>query len=828
MKERRHNQIEALASDAAWVRALARQLVGDGHLAEDLSQEAFAQALSAERGPRGPLSAWLAGIVRNLAAGTRRSGARRQAREQKAARPELERAAHDPVERLESQRLVTEAVLGLDEPYRSTIIRRYYEGLPPREIARQDGVAAATVNSRMTRALDQLRRRLDRDSAGDRSAWVAVLTPLATSQADAGSLVLGAMTMKKMLAVAAVVGLVGSLVILSKDDAGPSGSAAIAAAGPAKQLAAAPGFEPARDPARAVVPAAGGADARGASLPVLVVDDATLRPVSGAQIIFADVYREQLDSNLWRAHWERRMLKPPRDPREARSSLYPTFTSGADGRTRVPVPGILGARIVAQIGSTGAQARADAGRQEQIELRLVPIRSGAIDVRVLNSAHRPLGGVPVALQHVTQGVGGGDLFTNVSTAVSAGTANTANTANTDGRARLEYGAPAGYPNAIQTAAVALDFPLAERVAVAIPDDLDDWPAEPLTLICPPLGSVIVDVTGPDGEPMPDGTLVSLSPPGEYLNDAGSISRKLVDGQASFWPVGVNAPVKAWAALRWDQDPAGVVAPGPRHEQDTARIHLRLGGRLVEVSGQLRCDDPSAVIEQAFYIQVTDETERLRRPHIIETDGEGRFCLTFAEDGNPPAERSLLFRPVRSAFGQDGRWKEGVTVPLPWIPANGRLDLGEVFLGGQEPLVSGQVVDPSGAPIPDASVGLVTLLHPDQPNDLRCRPQSYTEHTGPEGTFELGGKLPEGALWIRAEVDGPWYHDPVQVFGPTEGLRLVMQPAAVLEGCLRLDPEFPTERLKLQLWADRWGPPAPWFAGQWIMTTPDAEGPPVSG
>lgn len=69
--------IELLTERTDWVRALARRLVGDAHLADDVAQEATLAALrDAPRARRiGP--AWLAGIVRNVAANVRRSDARR-------------------------------------------------------------------------------------------------------------------------------------------------------------------------------------------------------------------------------------------------------------------------------------------------------------------------------------------------------------------------------------------------------------------------------------------------------------------------------------------------------------------------------------------------------------------------------------------------------------------------------------------------------------------------------------------------------------------------------------------------------------------------------
>ncbi len=71
-----------------------------------------------------------------------------------------------------------DATLALAEPGRSTILLRFFEGLPPREIAARQRVPVETVRSRVRRALAEIRKTLDR-RAGDRSAWAVALLPLA-------------------------------------------------------------------------------------------------------------------------------------------------------------------------------------------------------------------------------------------------------------------------------------------------------------------------------------------------------------------------------------------------------------------------------------------------------------------------------------------------------------------------------------------------------------------------------------------------------------------------------------------------------------------------
>ena len=169
---------EQLLRHAQWVRRLARSLVADAHRADDLAQEALVRAL--ERPPErpGPLRGWLATVLRNLAAEGRRGTVRREAREEDTARPESGGDAGDLAARAAAQREVVGAVLGLDEPYRSTLLLRYFEDLGPRRIAARQGVPLNTVRNRLARGRAALRARLDAGRGGERGAWLRALLPL--------------------------------------------------------------------------------------------------------------------------------------------------------------------------------------------------------------------------------------------------------------------------------------------------------------------------------------------------------------------------------------------------------------------------------------------------------------------------------------------------------------------------------------------------------------------------------------------------------------------------------------------------------------------------
>src|SRR5262245_28443314 len=167
----------ALLAQRDWVRRVARALVVDVHTAEDLEQDLWVEVL--ERPPlvRSSVRGWLAAAVRSRFLNAKRSTARRTHRELAAARAEAI-APTDVVAEADAHRRVVDAVMDLAEPYRTALLLRFFEELPPSAIAQRLGVPAETVRTRVRRALGLLRERLDAQSGGDRAAWCAALVPL--------------------------------------------------------------------------------------------------------------------------------------------------------------------------------------------------------------------------------------------------------------------------------------------------------------------------------------------------------------------------------------------------------------------------------------------------------------------------------------------------------------------------------------------------------------------------------------------------------------------------------------------------------------------------
>jgi len=159
-----------------FLRRLAFSLVRDEARAEDLVQDTWTAWI--EHRPSGIAEprAWLARVLRNRAFNDKRSERRRAEREELAGRPDPSSPEVDGT--LEAQAQLIEALRKLEEPYRSTLVERYYHDLSPTEIAGRSGTPLNTIKARLLRGLTKLREEMDRRYGGDRSAWCHWLTVL--------------------------------------------------------------------------------------------------------------------------------------------------------------------------------------------------------------------------------------------------------------------------------------------------------------------------------------------------------------------------------------------------------------------------------------------------------------------------------------------------------------------------------------------------------------------------------------------------------------------------------------------------------------------------
>lgn len=222
MSEALPPSIQAIRDNDAFVRRLARSLMRDPAAADDLAQDAWITALRQDERPVASLRAWLAGVMRNRARDLSREAARRARREEASARSEIDDGERAALDRIDTQKRVLDALVELPEAQRTAILLHHLDGLTCEEIAKKRGVAASTVRAQVSRGLDALRTKLDREF-GERAAWsAALLALLGTGQRASAPISAGVLAS----ALVAVAGL-GALAYVA---ARPSGTSSPAAA----------------------------------------------------------------------------------------------------------------------------------------------------------------------------------------------------------------------------------------------------------------------------------------------------------------------------------------------------------------------------------------------------------------------------------------------------------------------------------------------------------------------------------------------------------------------------------------------------------------------
>ncbi len=361
----------ALTAEYDGLRRLALALARDRDRADDAVQTAFVTALV--RGPDEPRAArgWLRVVLANVLRQDTRSRVRRRDRERRAGVDVAGRcapAAADVAERLEAERRLVDALRALEEPYRTAVVLRYYDGLPPRVIAERVRAPVKTVHSRIDRGIARLRAHLVRGSGDDRVRnglavpWTGS-GPSLLVPSTAGVLLMS--TKLKVVAAATVMIVAASLVVSTFRD---SARTEIERGGPERTEPVVEGRDDARpdvvrelevatsngSPTTAAARAAPSAAGR---LTVRVVKAGTSEPVEGAAIRVEPI---GVDG--------RRRTRPS----DAAGSA--SFEVQGDVRHRVTV-------------TPGAAARAG-GLTDRNVAELEPLRPGEEHVVVVTLRHR--------------------------------------------------------------------------------------------------------------------------------------------------------------------------------------------------------------------------------------------------------------------------------------------------------------------------------------------------------------------------------------------------------------------------------------------------------
>lgn len=164
--------------------AALRQVGGDAHLAQDVTQEVFTALARKARAlvGRASLAGWLYRGTHHAAAQTVRSLRRRRAREQEAqAMHELSSAENGAEDWTALRPVLDDAMRALGETEREAVLLRYFARRPFDEIGAALNLSADAARMRVERALEKLRRALA--ARGIAPTGTALATLLANASA---------------------------------------------------------------------------------------------------------------------------------------------------------------------------------------------------------------------------------------------------------------------------------------------------------------------------------------------------------------------------------------------------------------------------------------------------------------------------------------------------------------------------------------------------------------------------------------------------------------------------------------------------------------------
>jgi len=686
---------ETLLRHASGIRALLRGLLSDDAQIDDVLQDTWVAALAKGPRPGVPLGPWLRRVARNFALKLRRGDARRAARERAASRPD-----GTPEARFDLQRAVVDELARLGEPYRATLILRFFEGLSPKEIAERRGEPPGTVRSHLKRGLDRIRERLDR-SQGGRGAWGAMFLPwLAAREAAATGVIVMSVKTKLVLAAALLLAMLGG----TAGVVAWRGSSTPADAGRAATPHAAPLVAEAEQPAEAGGAPPPPAPERSLILLGRILDAATKRVVPNARLHIALAGGD-------------RTLDLVTDDAGEFSGTSPLFSERSlDFLFQVPT--MLARNLAVEVEGYAVRPvpETKAAGEDRVDLGDIEVSRGAVVAgRVVRRDRSGIAGAILLLSFQ------GTLF------------------------------PPAYAFGAGRSGADGSFALAATVPVT-----DQWPWTLMAICEEGLGCRTIDVLS--GRDRVEGVeiLVDGAAPLEVTvtDDAGTpIPGARVSVEPWFaplrWPLGMEHSHDLWHGRREDvnalftrkTDAQGKTAfprlppPGPydvigwaqgftlgwqdRVAVDLAEkrsVTLRLArARLCAVSGRVLADDGTPIAHATVG----------PRSRTVETDGDGNFRIEGLETDYGKA----MFAASAEGFGEATRD----------IPLSAERDVeGVEFRLERAAPSAGRVVDDRGQPI--AGV-YVDLLRSNQ--QLRPSPQEV----GPDGRFAFP-KATKGAWKLR--------------------------------------------------------------------------------
>ncbi len=364
-------------------------------------------------------------------------------------------------------------------------------------------------------------------------------------------------------------------------------------------------------------------------------------------------------------------------------------------------------------------------------------------------------------------------------------------------------------SSFQTAAsafVGLGFPCADPPEHIL--DRGSLTAEPIRLVMPETGSVLLRLEDPAGEPLRDGRSVWLEQdPGDGASGR-TLARSTThlryqaaveedeSGTLLYEHVGVGLDLRAFSAVR-GFEPVVARGPGPGRPGERVELTLRYGEVLPTFTGQ---------IVDAAGTPLADRVLRL----LVRSPGFALGTATFSTRGKSDERGAFRLVLDRGPVLDDSAFVElqvlnGANVELSGSTGfrgevtEGVHDLGVVPLAGAGVLLSGRVVDDRGEPIRGAMVTPKRRQRLNMPGDrwmwVDC--SDLRARTDEEGRFEIRGEAEVGEYQLEAYLWGHLVEEVPVALGSVD-LRIVLRKEGKLAGSLLVDEGVPVALIELRI------------------------------
>ncbi len=233
-------------------------------------------------------------------------------------------------------------------------------------------------------------------------------------------------------------------------------------------------------------------------------------------------------------------------------------------------------------------------------------------------------------------------------------------------------------------------------------DPKNLPTDPLELIAPPMGTLILAPCDDQGEPFPEAVTIGVTDPHQ------SVPR---NGARYFWvpadgPLTLQVPADRQLQFHGESLKSGLQSAVDVELQahSTRRVEMWFAVSLVRVCGRLVDETGEPYANRSLgwkHTPVAPAWQLPGRPEIYQwdsrTDDDGRFEIVARglPEGSP-GFFTLLVAPQGAPQGAQAFATQSVPRSGPW-------DLGEIVAPTRPLIAWGKVVDANGEPVPEATV-----------------------------------------------------------------------------------------------------------------------------